>query len=296
MAYGTMFHMANDSGWFRTEAGEGTASQASAPLYEGKMIHQYDHRYASVLGSVSTDSNIGDGEPSTPEQHSDPGFSVNPRYWVPRGEVEARLSDWPHRFVVAFRDIARGTDERTCISALGPRIGYGHTCPLLLTQSGPVACTTIVAWLNSFANDYVARMKLSSTHLTWFCLRQQPVPTREQILAQQPGGDAIGWIAQRVLELSYTAYDLRGFAEDLGYTGEPFPWDEERRLHLRCQLDAIFFHVYGLAEDDIDYILETFWIVREHDEERFGRYRTKDLILAYYRAYAQGDWGAWVEG
>ena len=38
-------------------------------------------------------------------------------------------------------------------------------------------------------------------------------------------------VVPRVLELTYTAHDLQGFAQDLGYDGPPFPWDEERR-HL----------------------------------------------------------------
>jgi len=105
-----------------------------------------------------------------------------------------------------------------------------------------------------------------------------------------------------VLELSYTAHDLAGFAEDMGYVDEqgkprpPFPWDEERRLHLRCQLDALYFHLYGLTREEADYVLGTFPIVQRHDQERYGRFRTRDLILHYYNAYAAGDMGAWVQG
>jgi len=75
----------------------------------------------------------------------------------------------------------------------------------------------------------------------------------------------------------------------------PFAWDEERRPHLRCQLDALYFHLYGLGREDAAYILETFPIVKRHDEERFGRYRTRDLILHYWSAYAAGDMSAWVD-
>ena len=37
------------------------------------------------------------------------------------------------------------------------------------------------------------------------------------------------------------------------------------------------------------YILDTFPIVRRHDEAAFGHYRTKKMILAYYNALAVGD-------
>jgi hypothetical protein len=43
----------------------------------------------------------------------------------------------------------------------------------------------------------------------------------------------IDYIAPRVLELVYTAWDLKPFAEDMGYHGEPFKWNEEWRAQLR---------------------------------------------------------------
>lgn len=50
-----------------------------------------------------------------------------------------------------------------------------------------------------------------------------------------------GWIASQVLELSYTAYDLTGFAQDIGDNGPPFVWDNDRRAVLRAELDAAYF-------------------------------------------------------
>ena len=51
----------------------------------------------------------------------------------------------------------------------------------------------------------------------------------------------------------------------------------------------MYFHLYGLSKDDAGYILDTFPIVREQDEEEFGSYRTSELILAYMNALAAGD-------
>jgi len=56
---------------------------------------------------------------------------------------------------------------------------------------------------------------------------------------------AKGWILLRVLELTYTAWDLEAFAQDCGWNGPPFRWDEKRRFLIRCELDAGFFHLYG---------------------------------------------------
>lgn len=59
-------------------------------------------------------------------------------------------------------------------------------------------------------------------------------------------------------------------------------WDEVRRFLLRCELDATYFHLYGIEREDVDYILETFPIVKRKDEKQFGEYRMKRVILQMY--------------
>ncbi len=80
---------------------------------------------------------------------------------------------------------------------------------------------------------------------------------------------------------------MQPFARDLGYDGPPFRWDPERRFLLRCELDAAYFHLYGIARDDVDYIMDTFPIVRRKDEAAHGEYRTKRVILEIYDELAK---------
>jgi len=85
----------------------------------------------------------------------------------------------------------------------------------------------------------------------------------------------------------YTAWDLASFAADMGWSGPPYRWDDQRRFVLRCELDAAFFHLYGIERDDVDHIMETFPIVKRNDEKRYGEYRTKRVILEIYDEMAQ---------
>ena len=107
----------------------------------------------------------------------------------------------------------------------------------------------------------------------------------------RPFGDktARDLVRDYVLRLTYTAHDMAPFARDLGYEGPPFIWDEEDRRHLRARLDALYFHLYGLDREDAEYVLSTFSIVCREDKKQFGRYRTRDLILAYMNALEAGD-------
>ena len=101
----------------------------------------------------------------------------------------------------------------------------------------------------------------------------------------------IDFIAPRVLELTYTAWDLQPFAQDMGYHGDPFTWNPDRRAHLRAELDAYYAHLYGLTRDELRYILdpsdiygpdfpsETFRVLKNNEIKQFGEYRTQRLVL-----------------
>ena len=94
------------------------------------------------------------------------------------------------------------------------------------------------------------------------------------------------WLLPRILELTYTAWDLKAFAEDCGDDAPPFIWDPERRFRLRCEIDAAFFHLYGTSRDDTAYILDTFPVIERSEIREHGEYRTKRVVLETYDALA----------
>ncbi len=159
----------------------------------------------------------------------------------------------------------------------------GNNLPVSLLQDvGSEHAACLVACISSLVFDFAARFKVGGTHLNFFIAHQLPVLAPRSYSAPAPWSPAQplrDWLFPRVLELTYTALDLAPFARDLGYAGPPFRWDEERRFLLRCELDAAFFHLYGIDQADASYILDTFPIVRRKDEKLHGFFRTKDLIL-----------------
>jgi hypothetical protein len=108
----------------------------------------------------------------------------------------------------------------------------------------------------------------------------------------------LAYIVPRVLELTYTAHDLAGWARDLGHNGPPFPFAPERRAQLRAELDAYYARLYGLTRDELRYILdpadvlgddypsETFRVLKNKELRDFGEYRTQRLVLAAWDAGA----------
>lgn len=292
-----LFNMTSDSSLFWTNeelererfkiAGNhySKGKEIMLPLYEAKMIHHFDHRWATYDGP-----NVRD---TTETEKADPDFAVLPRYWVAEGEVEARLEGrWDKEWFIGWRDICRSTDERTVVAAIAPKAGIGNKLPLcFVAREFRSIAFALYGNLCSVAHDYFARMKIGGTTLNYFYLKQFPIfpPSAYSVRCpwERSAGTIADWIKPRVLELVYTSYSLEPFARDLGYTGKPFAWDVERRFALRCELDAAFFHLYGIGREDVDYIMETFPIVKRHDEEEFGEYRTKRVILERYDEYAE---------
>jgi hypothetical protein len=149
----------------------------------------------------------------------------------------------------------------------------------------------MAANMSAFVVDYVARQKVGGLHLNYFYVTQLPMlpPSNYDLPCPwAPGQTLKDWILPRVLELVYTANDLEPFARDSGYSGPPFRWDEERRFRLRCELDAAFFHLYGIGREDMEYVMETFPIVKRHDEKQWGEYRTKRVVGELYDALNPG--------
>lgn len=310
--YATMFHMTNDSGLFRTrkELDEqegaypiggnifGSAAGDWRPLYVGRMIHQFDHRAASVEVNAANLHNAALSGAITEAEKADPSFVPTPQYWVNESEISLPSGvEW----TISFRDIARATDVRTMIAAAIPKSGVGNTAPLILwddQDAPPAQRALLLGNLGAIPFDYVTRQKAQSTHLNWYIVEQLPVipPGRfEDTLFSAKTAAEI--VRQAVLELTYTAHDMAPFARDMGYVDgagnvkPPFIWDEERRLVLRAKLDAVFFHLYGITDrDDIRYIYSTFTIVeREEKAANGGTYRSCELCLAYMNALAAGN-------
>lgn len=307
--YRTVFHMTNDSGSFSTldELKEsegaypigsekfGSAKGDWYPLYEGKMISTYNHRYAGVRANVNNVSGQGVAVHSTDEQLENPDFTPVPRYWV----LEDGLGV-SNDYSLAFNDICNTNNQRSLISAIVPKAGYGNKLPILQPVGDLNAgeLSLILANFCSIACDFAARQKIQSRNLNKYILEQLPVIPRERFEERRFGSkSAAEVICEAVLELTYTAHDMEPFARDMGHVDDagnvkpPFTWDKERRLVLRAKLDAVFFHLYGVTDrDDIRYIYSTFPIVEREEKAAYGgKFRSCELCLAYMNALAAGN-------
>lgn len=236
------------------------------PLYEAKMLQAFDHRAASVLIEAGNWMRQGQKAQTSPVEHANPEFTVLPRWWVSETLVDSELPDVRPAYLV-FKDVTSATNERTMIAALLHRVALVNSAPLILTDKrlGLRGDACLLANLNSFIYDFIARQKVGSVHLNFFIVEQLPTLPPDAYADKCPWAKRETlerWISERVLKLSCTAEDMIPLAEACGFKGSRGDgvhiWKEQERAELRAELDAAYFLLYGVSREDAEYMLSTF--------------------------------------
>ena len=297
-----MLHMADDSGLFRTRGDLASAGwqresdrfemegKIMLPMYEAKMIYQYNHRNGTFEGAPSGKRPHRLPSPSV-SQLADPKYVSLPFYWVAEEETSAWFDGvWDRGWLLGWRNVTDArASVRTVVACIIPRTAVNDTFPLMMPAADPRLVAGLYANMSSIPFDYCARQKVGGLHLTYFTMQQLPALQPRAYAVPTPWAPSIpirDWLLPRVLELSYTAWDLQAFAEDCGDSGPPFIWDPERRFQLRAEIDAAFFHLYGISRNDTAYILDTFPVLQQSEVRTHGEYQTKRVVLDTYDALA----------
>ncbi|WP_280416895.1 Eco57I restriction-modification methylase domain-containing protein [Nocardia carnea] len=265
-----MFHtrtQLEESGWVLNGNVFKRGDDRMLPLYEAKMIHHFDPRWATY-DSSDTPRDV------TPEEKG-ADFTILPRYWVDSRECESKLPepDIGSGEHFAWRGVTRTTDARTAIGSVVPNYAGIGNYDIVTGLSGPRLYAFSAAF-SSFAFDFVTRQKLSNMHLQFSVVKQLPMPHPAKLIDPAPwvpGETPLEWISARTERLLKI------------WEGQPI------RDALRAELDAAFFHLYGIPRDDVEYIMDTFPIVKRKDEAAHGEYRTKRLILEIYDAMTEAE-------
>lgn len=285
VAITTLMHMSGDSKLFLTSVPVG---EDKLPLYEAKLINIFDHRSSTFedVGPNAKEREV------TPEEKKNSRFELSPRYWVRRNDVLTKLPKvckaMPKWFI-GLQDVTSVSTGRTLTMSFFPFSGAGHNIWLVFTEQTVELETCFVANACSLVLDYIARQKIGGLHCSQHHMKQFPFlpPTA---YSQRD----VAYISRRVLELSYTSYSMKPLAEALGYDGEPFVWDEDRRAQLMAELDAYYAKLYKLTREELAYILdpttlypkncptETFRVLQNEEMKAYGEYRTQRLALAAY--------------
>lgn len=153
---------------------------------------------------------------------------------------------------IAFRDVARANDSRTLIAALVPgEVVLVDLAPYLLFVQGTARDEAyLLGVLSSMILDWYAR-RVVEMHVKFYLLNNFPIPPHYD---DDP-------VAARVVEIAgrLAAVDARyaAWAAEVG-VGVGTVTSVEDKENLACELDACVAHLYGLDEDDLGVVYDTF--------------------------------------
>jgi len=260
------------------------------PLLEGKLIHQYDHRFAIFEGipmekrfGIKAATNLpNDTDKSNPE------FEIIPRYWVSEvyrnaDKVSRRLyGDWS----LTFRDTTNVISNfRTFVACIAGETAFNYKAPNLIIdeEDSYIRATKsalLLSILNSVPFDFITRVKFYGANLIKNIIDQLPIVPIEKLKPIQQE------LTDRVLKLSFTSESVRSFADDLNFKGNPFRYNSSERHLIKCELDAIVTHAFEIDKHDLEYMLASFPILKSKEMQLYGSYRTKETILRLYDEFA----------
>ena len=255
-------------------------SECFVPLTEGKLFHQFDHRFASFEG-IPRDKRFGVKAPTHSVeafQKTMRSYEILPRYWVKSdvNDEDRRQRKLPNDWAFCFRHTTNVVSNyRTSVATIVGPFAFSYQAPnISFSGSYPAQDAALLcALMNSFAFGYVTRQKFYGANLTKSILGQVQVPRcvdfapfREKIITS-------------VGELVWTSAILDNFIRSLGLPIKEREWNETTRASIRAEIDAVVFYLYGMNRREIEYVLSTFTILRDREEATVKEFATKKLIL-----------------
>ncbi len=214
------------------------------PVYEGRMIGQYDWAKKAWLH--------GKGRRADWAELPFEVKQVLPQYLL---ELETYLDMQPERGAkIAYLAVGASTNSRSCIAAMIGDWPCGNAVPVLSTSSQTVwpaevdktadrygHMAALLACLNSFVFDYLLRLRLSANNLNWFILKECLIPDLRVLSRNQQ-------LMSAVCELSaHKALRAEGIYANSATS--------IRRLKLRAFVEALIASAYGIEDSDCKHIL-----------------------------------------
>jgi hypothetical protein len=324
ITYANEFHMTNDSkhfpplekwkakGYKPDVFGRwiGPGGDVALPLYEGRMIGQFDF---SKKGWVS-----GKGRSAVWRDLAYEAKAVEPQFMMAH-ETFAGWEKARTGFKVVGMSIVSSTNTRTTYTACNYDVPCNHALFVLKTSDD--RCDRhllLTTCMNSFAFDFATRQRVGGLNLSWFIIDECPLP---KILSGSlvAKGLLLGAARLTFIHRRFAPEWLRlkTLYPELAHREWKHWWavTEADRLRLRVEIDAFCADLYAVDPDDFDWVVRDdpsdpkgFWRIdkkQPYDKRLTGKAKAEFTALALpfgerltglaaraFRALKEGKWSA----
>lgn len=254
--------------------------QSGLPLYEGRMIGQYDHRakaYRSGRGRSAVWEELPFGSPTK---------RVIPQWFVPKHKVPRKVGSRVDQYRIAFCDVTAPTNERSLVAAIvPPGVLCGHSAPTFTFEDRyGWAYLPWLAVANSLTADFLIRKRVT-LHVTLTVLDSLPMPRL------MLGDELLDRLATLVLRLTCTGPEMTGFWNQMslygwcepvveGFVPDSALTDEPERADARAEIDVLVARdLFHLDRSQLEHVISTFPTLERNEIRRHGEFRTRRLIM-----------------
>jgi hypothetical protein len=271
-----------------------TEDPSHIPLYEGKMVDQYDYRAKAYVAGRGRSAEWRDLLFGSPEKQIIPQWRIDKN--LLSNEDQNRIM----HYRIGFCDVTSPTNQRSLISSVIPPFCVcGHTVPTIkLDPSHPSMTLLWLGVANTLCIDFLSRKKCA-LHMTFSIVDSLPIPARV------PAADAEIAIARLAASLALVGKEMETFA--LQFSAEDPGWDQRllidplERETAKAQIEAIYAcRILGVDREQLQFVLdpkslsddyseyETFGALERSELREFGEYRTFRLILEAWDSLVEG--------
>jgi len=292
------------------------------PVYEGKMVETYNHRSARIkqTDNVNRSAQPESVEPDllkNPNFVPEPQYWIEEKEVLQRIP-----DHWDHEWTATFKRVTSATNHRTVVGPFVPYSAIEYTLiPMYPSTENLNKTICLFANIWSFVFDYVVRQKTSQTSLPMYVIEQAPAlpPSEYNIndiefivprvleltytswdhsaFADDIWQEADGDLQEAIMARWKQNRDVnnggnngaeapewlsRDVDADEQFPKPPFMWNEERREKIRAELDAYIANLYDLEEEELEFLLDSFEVIKKNELNEHGEYRTKKLIMSIF--------------
>jgi hypothetical protein len=232
--------------WIR----ESRIDDLAQPLYQGLMF--YDRRL-NVAAHVS-----GAGHHAKWQKIALSNSPIVPQFLMRQDDYNSNTRA-AHGLKLALRSLSNSTNERTIISALLPDLPAGHSINFMQPREGDIASANLFGITSSLTFDWLMRMRIVGTNVTWNFLTESSVP----------GPVIRATLIGSISKLALTNCTTSPAALMLGTKGAcKWALMSHERLRLDAELDAIVAATYGMDFNDLHHILlNTDWPISNVEKD-----------------------------
>ena len=227
----------------------GPDGDIALPLYEGRMIGQFDF---SEKGYVS-----GRGRSANWLDISWDDKRIKPQFLMAE-KTYRKLGSEYNGLKPCFMSIGSATNMRSMISSLVPNNPCGNAVPILKPTNIPeVSLSLFSALLNSITYDYALRCRLGGMNLNYFVIEETPIiqpETSLKIQNLQMFSFRLN-CANQIFAFYWLILKSKNMKISNSLWKSLWAITSFERLRLRCNLDALIAELYGLSLDDFAWIL-----------------------------------------